>query len=651
MNQRPLAALLSCALAAGLALAGGSMSSATTPSASDGGSLRIAPEATWTPTAQTRADARAAVAGSESATPGSFADLMSRSRKSDTRAYNPQVTFFAGLPRDSAVLTDAAVKASTPVRLPYRDHLTLNEAAKAYGAKSSAIKKLNQTAAELAVTVEIDRSRLFARLTAPLSRWEKLYGVKASIIDPTAAEPFRSIIFANDKGFLGAPKQLADATREWVAMYSVYAPKSDIQGIDPDLVEEFETLLSSTGDPKKWPTNNGTPRDSQCQQAAITDGKVYGPEQIRRAYGATALSDRGWTGKDTRLAIVSMGNGFNPLDIQQASKCFGYRQPKISVRLGTGVTQQFLNFGAEAHLDIITASWSMPDAETIRVIQVPSIGLGFTDGIARGLDRDESGEKANDVVSVSYGICEAEYKADFGRLMPLNEDLLQMGAVIGTGFLFASGDNGTSMCGAEASVEAQTPLVFYPASSPWVTAVGGTRLYLGEGNVRTNEHAWNDMPFVSGYPDPVTPGPAGSGGPSLAFDRPWYQRTATPVGPRLLPDVAVLGAMRPGWPVFYDGTLFTVGGTSGGTPFLAANFALMNAGERARGYPGLGFLNPWLYRVAANPDAPPFYDVVKGSNAVQPVPCCVAYRGFDMATGLGAPKLGVLMRQIIPPFG
>jgi subtilase family serine protease len=222
-----------------------------------------------------------------------------------------------------------------------------------------------------------------------------------------------------------------------------------------------------------------------------------------------------------------------------------------------------------------------------------------------------------------------------------------MAAIVGTTVVVAAGDHGSSMCGAAYAEDSGEPSVWYPSSSAWVTSVGGTRLALKPDNTRRNERVWNDLPYTEGWPAPA---PAGSGGTSLVFSRPWWQAGSTPAGPRAVPDVALLGAVRPGWPIVYGGDLFTVGGTSGGAPFLAANLAAMSAHQRAKGYPSIGFANAWFYSAAAG-TKPAFFDVTTGSNAVELVGCCSAYVGYDMASGLGVPIVDGLYATLPRPAG
>ena len=65
------------------------------------------------------------------------------------------------------------------------------------------------------------------------------------------------------------------------------------------------------------------------------------------------------------------------------------------------------------------------------------------------------------------------------------DNMLMMAATTGISVLFSSGDNGDEF----------TTLGFtsadYPASSPWVTAVGGTSLEVGAAGQRTGETGWS----------------------------------------------------------------------------------------------------------------------------------------------------------------
>ena len=188
----------------------------------------------------------------------------------------------------------------------------------------------------------------------------------------------------------------------------------------------------------------------------------------------------------------------------------------------------------------------------------------------------------------------------------------------------------------------------WPASSPWVTAVGATRPYndkLGgeEAAVSAEDH------FGSG------------GGFSTMFDVGDWQKDAVehyfatvdpttlpdtsaatyPRGGRATPDVAALGT---GYVLTVRGKeMDGIGGTSASAPVFAAMIALVNDARMAAGQKALGFLNPFLYQ-----NADVFTDVTKGSDKVgrggSPLPWgfnCSA--GWDPVTGLGVPVFPKLM--------
>ena len=574
--------------------------------------------------------------------------VLTRSQPLDTRADDPQITFIAGLKRDTTALDIRATRATNPDEIEYRDFMSLAEAGGAYGATANTLKKLRAAAKRVGVRVQVDPSRLLARFTAPASVWQQIYGVKLRVTQPSASNPYRVYAVIIDKQVAAEPKDFKGLVAEWSAVFSEYVAAADSPGADPETKSQLQGLLASTGTPVAWPVNTGLIPEANCDAKALKDKAVFSPAQIRKAYRSTSLAARGMRGAGTTLTIVSLGGGFAQADLDQAAACFGYKQPPIAVTLGTGVSEPFVNASIETHLDLITASSVMPEAESIRLVQVVNAEIGFTDAFATALNADGKGTKSPDVVSVSYGICEADFRERFGTYLTLNEDLLRMAALVGTSVLVAAGDTGSSECGAEAALESG-PAVSYPASSPWVTAVGGTRLELKADNTRAAEVVWNDLPFVGGNAAPP-PAPAGAGGPSALFNRPWYQGGVTPTGPRAVPDVALLGAIRPGWPVAYGGQVFTVGGTSGAAPFLAANLALMAAQQRVDGYPGFGLVNPWFYKAAAKTPSP-FYDITVGANSVQMIGCCSAYAGYDMASGLGVPAMDALFKSVPYPAG
>jgi len=184
----------------------------------------------------------------------------------------------------------------------------------------------------------------------------------------------------------------------------------------------------------------------------------------------------------------------------------------------------------------------------------------------------------------------------------------------------------------------------WPASSPWVTAVGATR-FVGQ-TVGNAEMATDQFGSGGGFSKMFTQDNAGYQSAAVAkylatVDASTLPPKASynPLG-RATPDVAALGE---GYQVFVGGHVEPVGGTSASSPAFAGLVSLLNEARLTAGKPALGFLNPFLYK---NEDA--FTDVTLGSNKVSrggsPLPYgfnCSA--GWDPATGLGTPLFDKLM--------
>jgi hypothetical protein len=94
----------------------------------------------------------------------------------------------------------------------------------------------------------------------------------------------------------------------------------------------------------------------------------------------------------------------------------------------------------------------------------------------------------------------------------------------------------------------------------------------------------------------------------------------------------------------------TLGGTSAATPLLAGGVALINQDLHRHGKQFVGFLNPLLYQ-AGRGQPGVFSDVTAFGNDVgpyvnggngQPLGCCTAGPGFDLASGWGSVDLAAL---------
>jgi hypothetical protein len=196
----------------------------------------------------------------------------------------------------------------------------------------------------------------------------------------------------------------------------------------------------------------------------------------------------------------------------------------------------------------------------------------------------------------------------------------------------------------------------YPASSPHVVAVGGTRLTLS-GGVRQSETVWNDGEG------------AGGGGCSLKFTaQPWQQsvpdwsavgcedrRAVADVSADADPETGVAVYDSIPYPEEQKGKIVTtelgwvpIGGTSVASPIIASMFALAGGAHEVE-YP-----SQTLYSRLGSTS---LYDVTKGGNGKcddeysgcsgslsSPLDCgedaliCNATSGYDGPTGVGTPN-------------
>ncbi|MEP7041680.1 MAG: protease pro-enzyme activation domain-containing protein [Dokdonella sp.] len=191
-----------------------------------------------------------------------------------------------------------------------------------------------------------------------------------------------------------------------------------------------------------------------------------------------------------------------------------------------------------------------------------------------------------DVISNSWAYCENQTsQADVDSI----ESILQAAAASGISVYSGSGDSGSTCLSGAANTAA------VPATSPHITAVGGSSLVAGAGGIYRGETWWDGS---------ASSPPTGQGGfgTSRFFARPSYQDGFTPSTQRSVPDVVANADPNSGVIICQADaggcpTPYIYGGTSLATPIWAAFTALLN---QARGS-NLGFANAGLYPLAAGP--------------------------------------------------
>jgi subtilase family serine protease len=305
-----------------------------------------------------------------------------------------------------------------------------------------------------------------------------------------------------------------------------------------------------------------------------------------------------------------------------------------------------VGWAAETTLDVESAHALAPDANIVLMTSPVS----ETEGV-QGLPQFLSLEKyalthhLGKIISQSWGATENTLFSPAGRnVLNQFEDFYKDAAEQNVTVFASSGDSGSSNVDVNNNVY-PFPTVIFPASSPYVTAVGGTSLFASTDGDYQKEVVWDEVAQA-----------AGGGGISQVFKEPGYQSANLPSsvrkvldGHRGIPDISynadpltailIYLSFLPGQAGYYF-----IGGTSEGSPQWAGIIADAN---QLAGRP-LGFLNPALYSIG-NSDraASSYHDITIGNNGYNSIPGYDARPGWDPASGWGSPKTATLVANLI----
>ena len=372
-----------------------------------------------------------------------------------------------------------------------------------------------------------------------------------------------------------------------------------------------------------------------CPTPAVAN-EVFGPHEYQIAYDAACPSDNPNcpaqnfpTASATAVGIIVEGNLTQVVkDLRTYEQTYNLPQVPVSI-VNAGLPSPDTSGAAEWDLD---SQVSTGIAQQVSHLYFYAATTLTDSDLALAINKAVSQNKVK-AFNMSFGECEFSPYIDGAMLV--DDQIFGEAALQGI-TAFASSDDNGSACPVEGLTNGVPltgpPDTSYPASSPYVIAVGGTNLFTNADFTYDFEVAWE----------------ASGGGPSY-FENPpfWQSYTGSgtlPIVPsvegsavgtgRGVPDVSMCaggtGLAICSANVFVNGTATLIGGTSLSSPLAMGAWARIQTAHQNK----LGYAGPLIYQLAnGGPSAssPDFNDVLLGGNGL-----FTALPGYDYVTGLGS---------------
>jgi subtilase family serine protease len=388
---------------------------------------------------------------------------------------------------------------------------------------------------------------------------------------------------------------------------------------------------------------------ASCLIAATPTGQcvpTFNAADVQTFYDAGSSSD----GSYTDVAVIAEGNVSQVLsDLQFAESTQGLPQVPVNV-VQVGLTSTDTSNTDEWDLDTQSSTGIAQNVQQLYIYDTTSLS---DSDVANAYDKWVSDDLAQ-LGNSSFGEC--EYQANLDGAMKIDDNLLMQAAGQGQTMFASAGDTGSACALAPTNgVPASgPPMVSYPASSPWVVAVGGTTVVANADGTYSGETAWN----------------AGGGGLSLFENSEPWQQAAAPASTglaatnlRSVPDIAMAADPNSGGYNVYSPNLpgvgscssgCAIGGTSEASPLAMGASARILSWARMR-HIYRGFMTTYFYlnyekyqSSAVTVDGPPptqalggFHDIITGANGAY-----TALPGYDYTTGLGTFDISVMNAEM-----
>ncbi|GIG57105.1 serine protease [Longispora fulva] len=542
---------------------------------------------------------------------------------------------------DDQALTDYATAVSTPGSPVYGQHLTRDQLRQRFAAPADRVTRVKDWAAKNGFTSgTLDASG--TRLTVTGNVRTARSAFSTAVVKTTVRGTQVRAVTARPK----IPAQVArDITAVTGLSEQVSYPLNRRPAVLPAAAAAGQTCAGY------WAQANNT-TVPQAYPAGMQSNPIcgYSYAQTRALYGLTD-ADRG-----AGQTIVVLGAFHNPnfvADAQRAATLTGAPAFKPGQLVSKIYEPSTGDKGCdpegwlmEQALDIQSAHMIAPDATIVTVAAPDCTALEST--VAKVI-----ADPSIPTTLISNSWTTHGEPGDDQFITAFNNTLARS-AALGIGQYFSSGDDGDTT----ALPNTKGPTASYPASSPWVTAVGGTTAGIGAGNKVVFQTGWETSVrgLSGGVWKPMSPSflMGAGGGSSQRFDKPTWQN-AIPGTKRQVPDIAALADPYTGplMGVTINGQYIvtSMGGTSLASPIIASLVAVAQA--KAGPDTVVGFLAPVLYAGAGkgltadvghvgagiwtpqySSDVPAGNYLLDADNGGQTLKTAA---GWDNVTGLGTP--------------
>jgi subtilase family serine protease len=591
---------------------------------------------------------RVTLTGSRSAALARATDL---GRMPATTALQGVNLVFSRSAAQQAALDDLIAAQQNPASPKYHQWLSPDQFAAEFGAADADIAKVQTWLGQQGFTVnEVSRNRSIVNFSGNVAEVEAAFGTEMHYFN------------------VGGVKHFAPAT-------------------DLSIPAAFGGVVMTVGNLTDFrPHSQLKPGPKAAFTSSQSGSNFVQPGDVSVIYDINAAYNAGYTGAGQTIAIIGQ-SAIATSDIAAFQNASGtpVKSPTVVLMPNTGASTIYEGDEAESDLDIEYSGAIGKGANIVFVYTGNSSNYGAFDAMGYAIQN-----KLASIISVSYGECEplaAVSTATTASDYSYYTSFLAQAAAQGQTVISAAGDDGSSGCyefdsnGLTAAQQGGLAVSF-PASSQYVTAMGGTEfpsadisgvngsgVFVAGANSATYwatstgtdvitsaksyipEMVWNDD--LAGINGDIS---SGGGGVSILTARPSWQAgvPGIPAGSyRLLPDISlasspnnagylycssdastgITGSCTYGFRNSANTSLTIAGGTSFAAPIFAGMLSIINQKVGAQ-YQGV--INPTLYTLASNATtyAAAFHDITSGTNE------CASGAEYPVVNSSGTTVLG-----------